>query len=119
MTVGLRDFIERRRDGYRAALARDHGADSAFPDTAVNYAMAKVREDCLRRLLNDFDRAVADGDYDDEARAPADDPHDDVFQVVMPDVLREPFDQWCASRGLRTFTIPVEDDLPTIGVGPK
>ena len=43
---------------------------------------------------------------------------DGVFQVVFLDVLRPELERWCAQRGLRMFHIPVEDDIPTFGVGP-
>lgn len=44
---------------------------------------------------------------------------DDVFQVAMLDVMREPFEQWLTARRLHLFRIPTSgDDLPTYGVGP-
>src|SRR3954451_12581101 len=46
--------------------------------------------------------------------------HKGVFQVVMVDALREPFEDWIKERGLRTYPIPGldENDLETLGVGP-
>lgn len=46
--------------------------------------------------------------------------HKGVFQVVMVDTLRQPFEAWVKSQGLRTHPIPglSEDDVETIGVGP-
>jgi hypothetical protein len=65
MKPGLRVFIERRLGSYKTVLANtDPGAESAFPDTAMSFAALKVREDTLRRLLADFDRAVAEGEYE-------------------------------------------------------
>jgi hypothetical protein len=40
-----------------------------------------------------------------------------VFQVVMHDVMRERFEQWLAARRMYLYPIPVEDDLPTFGIG--
>jgi hypothetical protein len=40
-----------------------------------------------------------------------------AIQVVMPPAIQEPFREWLASRGLNLFPIPVEDDLPTYGIG--
>lgn len=39
------------------------------------------------------------------------------IQVVMTPGIQEPFREWLASRGLHLFPIPVEDDLPTYGIG--
>lgn len=58
----LREFIEARLLGYMAGLTNLPNPTDAFPDQALNYATLKVREDCLRRLLQDFDRAVASGE---------------------------------------------------------
>jgi|tagenome__1003787_1003787.scaffolds.fasta_scaffold18031976_1 hypothetical protein len=46
--------------------------------------------------------------------------HKGVFQVVMVDALRAPFEKWVQEQGLRTYPIPglAEDDLETLGVGP-
>ena len=46
--------------------------------------------------------------------------HKGVFQVVMVDALRKPFEDWVREHGLRTYPIPGlgEDDLETLGVGP-
>lgn len=39
------------------------------------------------------------------------------IQVVMMTAIQGPFREWLASRGLYLFPIPVEDDLPTYGIG--
>jgi hypothetical protein len=39
------------------------------------------------------------------------------IQVVMTPGIQEPFREWLASRGLYLFRLPVEDDLPTYGIG--
>jgi hypothetical protein len=46
--------------------------------------------------------------------------HKGVFQVVMVDALRQPFEEWVKARGLTTYPLPGldEDDLETLGVGP-
>jgi hypothetical protein len=46
--------------------------------------------------------------------------HKGVFQVVMVDALRKPFEEWVKSHGLSTYPIPGldENDLETLGVGP-
>lgn len=41
------------------------------------------------------------------------------IQVVVPAPLQGPLREWLASRGLYLFPIPVEDDLPTFGIGIK
>jgi hypothetical protein len=40
-----------------------------------------------------------------------------VTQVIVPPSIQEPLREWLASRGLNLYQIPVEDDLPTYGVG--
>lgn len=40
-----------------------------------------------------------------------------MIQVVVPPHLQLQFRQWLESRGLNLFPIPVEDDLPTYGIG--
>ena len=40
-----------------------------------------------------------------------------VIQVVMPPAIQGPFREWLRSRGLSLYPIPVEDDLPTFGIG--
>jgi hypothetical protein len=40
-----------------------------------------------------------------------------MIQIIVPPPMQEPLRQWLASRGLGLFQIPVEDDLPTYGVG--
>lgn len=42
--------------------------------------------------------------------------HDDI-QVVVPGPLQSALRAWLESRGLYLFPIPVEDDLPTFGIG--
>ena len=46
--------------------------------------------------------------------------HKGVFQAVMVDAMREPFEAWVKGQGLRTYPIPGldEDHLETLGVGP-
>jgi hypothetical protein len=46
--------------------------------------------------------------------------HKGVFQVVMVDALRQPFEDWVRGQGLRTYPIPGldENDLETLGVAP-
>lgn len=46
--------------------------------------------------------------------------HKGVFQAVMVEGLREPFEEWVRTRGLRTYPIPGldEDHVETLGVGP-
>jgi hypothetical protein len=46
--------------------------------------------------------------------------HKGLFQVVMVDAMREPFEAWVKGHGLSTYPIPGldEDDLETLGVGP-
>jgi hypothetical protein len=39
------------------------------------------------------------------------------IQVVMTPAIQGPFREWLRSRGLHLFQIPVEDDLPTYGIG--
>jgi len=41
-----------------------------------------------------------------------------VIQVMRTPEVEGPFREWLASRGLRLFPIPVEDDLPTF-VSPR
>jgi hypothetical protein len=52
-----------------------------------------------------------------ERRAAAMSAGDEVIQVVVPPALQAPLREWLASRGLYLFRIPVEDDLPTFGIG--
>ena len=40
-----------------------------------------------------------------------------IIQVVVPPSVQEPLKEWLASRGLNLYPIPVEDDLPTYGIG--
>lgn len=40
-----------------------------------------------------------------------------VIQVVLPPAVQGPLREWLAARGLSLYQIPVEDDLPTYGVG--
>jgi hypothetical protein len=40
-----------------------------------------------------------------------------MIQVVMPPGIQGAFRDWLASRGLYLFQLPVEDDLPTYGIG--
>jgi len=42
-----------------------------------------------------------------------------VFQVVMSDVMKPGFRAWLEARDLVMYVIPVVDDLPTFGIGPK
>jgi len=46
--------------------------------------------------------------------------HKGVFQAVMVDAMREPFEAWVRAHGLRTYPIPGldEDVIETLGVGP-
>jgi hypothetical protein len=46
--------------------------------------------------------------------------HTGVFQVVMVEAMRTPFEAWVKGEGLRTYLLPGldEDDLETLGVGP-
>jgi len=46
--------------------------------------------------------------------------HKGVFQAVMTDALRQPFEDWVKSQGLRTHPLPGldENELETLGVGP-
>jgi len=46
--------------------------------------------------------------------------HKGVFQAVMVDSLRQPFEEWVKSQGLRTYPLPGldENELETLGVGP-
>jgi hypothetical protein len=46
--------------------------------------------------------------------------HKGVFQAVMVDAMRRPFEEWVRSQGLTTYPIPGldENDLETLGVGP-
>jgi hypothetical protein len=39
------------------------------------------------------------------------------IQVVLPPSVQGPFREWLASRGLYLYEIPVEDGLPTYGIG--
>lgn len=39
------------------------------------------------------------------------------IQVVMTPGIQGHFREWLAARGLYLFPIPVEDDLPTYGIG--
>jgi hypothetical protein len=41
----------------------------------------------------------------------------DEFQVVMVGSMREPLTEWLRGRGMYLYPIPVEDDLPTFGIG--
>lgn len=45
------------------------------------------------------------------------DPQPPVIQVIMTAGIQEAFKAWLVSRGLYLFPIPVEDDLPTFGIG--
>ena len=40
-----------------------------------------------------------------------------MIQVVVTPAVQEPLREWLASRGLYLYQIPVEDDLPTYGIG--
>ena len=40
-----------------------------------------------------------------------------VIQVVVPPAVQVALREWLASRGLNLYKIPVEDDLPTYGIG--
>jgi hypothetical protein len=42
--------------------------------------------------------------------------HGDI-QVIVPDVLQDALRAWLESRGLHLFPIPIENDLPTYGIG--
>ena len=42
---------------------------------------------------------------------------DEVIQVVVIEAMQGPLREWLASRGLYLYQIPVEDDLPTFGIG--
>jgi hypothetical protein len=42
-----------------------------------------------------------------------------VFQVVMSDVMKPGFRAWLEARDLIMYVIPVDDDLPTFGIGRK
>jgi hypothetical protein len=46
--------------------------------------------------------------------------HKGVFQAVMVDAMRQPFEEWVKSQGLRTYPLPGldENELETLGVGP-
>ncbi len=46
--------------------------------------------------------------------------HKGLFQVVMVDALRKPFEAWVTGQGLSTYPLPGldENDLETLGVGP-
>jgi hypothetical protein len=46
--------------------------------------------------------------------------HKGLFQVVMVDAMRKPFESWVTGQGLSTYPLPGldEDDLETLGVGP-
>lgn len=43
----------------------------------------------------------------------------EVIQVVVTEAMRGPFSERLASRGLYPYPIPVENDLPTFGIGVK
>lgn len=40
-------------------------------------------------------------------------------QIVLSPILLGALNRWVTERGLRLFTIPVEDDLKTYGIGPR
>ena len=42
---------------------------------------------------------------------------DEVIQVVITEAMQGPLREWLASRNQYLFPIPVEDDLPTYGIG--
>jgi hypothetical protein len=46
--------------------------------------------------------------------------HKGLFQVVMLQGMRKPFEAWVTGQGMRTYPLPGldEDDLETLGVGP-
>lgn len=41
------------------------------------------------------------------------------FQVIFLDTLREDLEAWLSARSFYLFPIPIEDDLPTYGIGIK
>ncbi len=43
----------------------------------------------------------------------------EVIQVVITEAMQGPLSEWLASRGQYLYPIPVEDDLPTFGIGMK
>ena len=88
---------------------------------AADNLSTEDRERVVRALQSAGDRfrpakKVADAQPLKVARSK----HKGVFQVVMVDALRQPFEDWVKDRGLRTYPIPGldEDHLETLGVGP-
>jgi hypothetical protein len=88
---------------------------------AADNLSTEDRERVVRALQSAGDRLrpakkVADAQPLKVARSK----HKGVFQVVMVDALRQPFEAWVEEHGLRTYPIPGlgEDDLETLGVGP-
>ena len=41
----------------------------------------------------------------------------EVIQVVVTEGMQGPLSEWLAARGQYLYPIPVEDDLPTYGIG--
>jgi hypothetical protein len=41
----------------------------------------------------------------------------DMIQVIVPPSIQQALREWLSSRGLNLYPIPVEDDLPTYGIG--
>lgn len=41
-----------------------------------------------------------------------------VFQAMMLDVLREPFERWLAGRGLALVPVPTDEGVPTFTTTP-
>ena len=88
---------------------------------AADNLSTEDRERVVRALQSAGDRfrpakKVADAQPLKVARSK----HKGVFQVVMVDALRQPFEDWVKAQGLRTYPIPGldEDHLETLGVGP-
>lgn len=88
---------------------------------AADNLSTEDRERVVRALQSAGDRfrpakKVADAQPLKVARSK----HKGVFQVVMVDALRQPFEDWVKDHGLRTYPIPGldEDHLETLGVGP-
>jgi hypothetical protein len=88
---------------------------------AADNLSTEDRERVVRALQSAGDRLrpakkIADAQPLNVARSK----HRGVFQVVMVDALRKPFEDWVADHGLRTYPIPGldEDHLETLGVGP-
>jgi hypothetical protein len=91
-----------------AETMRDH------PDRA-RFAVPAVRQIVAEAWAGGRAEAQAGAAVPDRLRE--DEPVPEI-QVFVPVAAQQPLREWLASQGWELFPIPVEDDLPTFGIGP-